>query len=49
MNYFRLLKLFFRLSILNELQYRVNFLVQLFQSGLGLAVALVRADAGRAA
>ena len=38
----RLAWLFFRLSVMNELQYRVNFFIQLFQSlvalGTGLAV-----------
>lgn len=40
MAYIRLVGLFFKLSILNELQYRVNFFVQIFQSILALIVAL---------
>ena len=36
----RVLWVFFRLGVLNELQYRVNFVVQLFQSLLGLATSL---------
>lgn len=40
MAYIRLIGLFFKLSILNELQYRVNFFVQIFQSILALIVAL---------
>ena len=40
LSYIKLVGLFFKLSILNELQYRVNFFVQIFQSGLALVVAL---------
>jgi ABC-2 type transport system permease protein len=40
MTYLRLLYVFFRIGILGELAYRVNFLVQLFQSLLGLGTAL---------
>lgn len=36
----RLLWVFFRLGVINELQYRVNFVLQLFQSLLGLGSAL---------
>ncbi len=39
-HYVGLLWVYFKLGALNELQYRVNFLVQLFQSLIGLAVAL---------
>lgn len=40
MSYFRLIAEFFRVNVLGELAYRVNFLVQLFQSLLELAIAL---------
>jgi len=40
MNSLRLLYVFFRVSVLNETAYRVNFFVQLFQSLLGLGTAL---------
>ena len=40
MTYIRLLWVFFRIGILGELAYRVNFFVQLFQSFLGLGTAL---------
>ncbi len=40
MTYLRLVWVFFRLSIMNELQYRANFFVQIFQSLLGLGSAL---------
>jgi ABC-2 type transport system permease protein len=40
MSYLRLLAAFFRVSVLGELAYRVNFIVQLFQSLLELATAL---------
>jgi len=40
MSYLRLLAAFFRVSIRGELAYRVNFFVQLFQSLLGLGIAL---------
>ncbi len=41
MNTLRLLYVFFRVSVLNETAYRVNFFVQLFQSLLELGTALV--------
>jgi len=41
MNLLRLAWVFFRIGALNELQYRVNFFVQLFQSLLALATGLV--------
>lgn len=37
----RLSWLFFKVGVLNELQYRVNFVVQLFQSAIALTVGLV--------
>jgi ABC-2 type transport system permease protein len=37
---FRLMYHYFRVGALNELQYRVNFLVQLLQSAIGLGVGL---------
>lgn len=37
----RLARLHFRLGALNELQYRVNFWVQLFNSGLNLGTGLI--------
>jgi ABC-2 type transport system permease protein len=40
MNYFKLIGLFFRISALNELEYRANFFVQIFQTILGLLVSL---------
>jgi ABC-2 type transport system permease protein len=40
MAYLRLLWIFFRIGVLGELAYRVNFVVQLFQSLLGLGTAL---------
>lgn len=40
MRYVRLFGLFWKISILNELQYRANFFVQIFQSVLSLLVAL---------
>jgi ABC-2 type transport system permease protein len=40
MNTMRLLFVFFRISVLNETAYRVNFFVQLFQSLLELGTAL---------
>jgi ABC-2 type transport system permease protein len=40
MSYLRLLGAFFRVSVMGELAYRVNFFVQLFQSLLELATAL---------
>jgi len=41
MTLFRLMWSFFRIGAMNELQYRVNFFVQLFQSFLALVVGLV--------
>lgn len=41
MTLFRLMWSFFRIGALNELQYRVNFFVQLFQSFLALVIGLV--------
>ena len=41
MNALRVTWLFFKIGVLNELQYRVNFVVQLFQSAIALAVGLV--------
>ncbi len=40
MRYLRLIWVFFRLSVLNELQYRANFYIQVFQSVLQLGTAL---------
>ena len=40
MNYLRLFGVYFRLSVMGELAYRVNFYVQLFQSLMELATAL---------
>ncbi len=40
MNYLRLLRVFFRVSVMGETAYRVNFFVQLFQSLLQLGTAL---------
>jgi ABC-2 type transport system permease protein len=40
MAYLRLIWVFFRLGALNELEYRANFVVQLFQSLLGLGAGL---------
>ena len=40
MNYLRLLWVFFRIGVMGELAYRVNFLIQLFQSILDLFTAL---------
>ena len=41
MNSVKLSWLFFKLGVLNELQYRVNFFVSLFQSALALTTGLV--------
>lgn len=41
MNILRLTWLFFRVGIMNELQYRVNFFVQLFQSLVAVGTGLV--------
>ena len=40
MSYLRLLWVFFRIGLMNELEYRANFFVQFFQSLLNLAVGL---------
>jgi ABC-2 type transport system permease protein len=40
MNYLRLFGVYFRVSVMGELAYRVNFYVQLFQSLVELATAL---------
>ena len=40
MHYLRLIRTYVRLSALNELQYRANLLVQLFNSVLGLGIGL---------
>ena len=40
MNTLRLLWVFFRIGVMGELAYRVNFVIQLFQSILGLFTAL---------
>ncbi len=40
MNYLRLIATYFRLGALGELEYRVNFYVQILQSALGLLVGL---------
>lgn len=41
MNLFRLMAIYFRVGAMNELQYRVNFFVQLFQSAIALVTGLV--------
>ncbi len=41
MSYFRLCWVYLRVAVMNELQYRVNFFVQLFQSFLALGTGLV--------
>lgn len=41
MNALRVAWLFFKVGVMNELQYRVNFVVQLFQSGIALTTGLV--------
>lgn len=41
MTYFRLLWIHLRLGVLNELQYRTNLIIQLFQSAVGLLTALL--------
>jgi ABC-2 type transport system permease protein len=41
MDLFRLMGKFFRVGVMNELQYRANFVLQLFNSLLALAVGLV--------
>ena len=40
MRYLQLIWVFLRLGVLNELQYRANFFVQVFQSTLQLGTAL---------
>jgi ABC-2 type transport system permease protein len=40
MNFFRLSFVFFRVGAMNELQYRVNFVVQLFQTFIAVATGL---------
>ena len=40
MNALRVSWLFFKVGVMNELQYRVNLVVQLFQSAITLAVGL---------
>jgi ABC-2 type transport system permease protein len=40
-NAIRVSWLFFKVGVLNELQYRVNFVVQLFQSAIALVVGLL--------
>jgi ABC-2 type transport system permease protein len=40
MEYFRLVWLFFRIGALNEMQYRVNFFIQLLQSFMALVTGL---------
>ena len=40
MNYLNLIWTFFRVGILNELAYRINFYIQLFQSFISLGTAL---------
>ena len=42
MSFLRLIWLFIRLGIMNELEYRTNFLFQLFQTALGLVAALAQ-------
>ena len=41
MNPFRLAWVHFRITAMNEMQYRANFFVQIFQSGLALVTGLV--------
>lgn len=41
MNAIRVSWLFFKVGVLNELQYRINFVVQLFQSAIALTVGLL--------
>ena len=41
MNAIRVSLLFLKVGVLNELQYRINFVVQLFQSAIALTVGLV--------
>ena len=41
MSYLRLLWIYLRVGVMNEVQYRVNFLVQLGQSAIALATGLI--------
>ena len=41
MQLFRLMGLFFRVGAMNELQYRANFVIQLFESMIALATGLI--------
>jgi ABC-2 type transport system permease protein len=41
MRYLRLLGLFFRLGTMNEMEYRANFFLKMFQSFIALATALI--------
>ena len=41
MTYLKLIWIYLRVGVMNELQYRVNFFLQLFQSGLALATGLI--------
>ncbi len=41
MTYLKLIWVYLRVGVMNELQYRVNFFLQLFQSGLALGTGLV--------
>ena len=41
MSYFRLVRVFFRVNLVGEADYRINFFVNLFQSILGLGTALL--------
>ena len=41
MSYFRLVRVFFRVNLVGEAAYRINFFVSLFQSILGLGTALL--------
>jgi len=41
MSYFRLVRVFFRVNLVGEAAYRINFFINLFQSVLGLGAALL--------
>ena len=41
MRYLRLFGLFFRLGTMNEMEYRANFFLKMFQSFIALATALI--------
>ncbi|MCG8352934.1 MAG: ABC-2 family transporter protein, partial [Chloroflexales bacterium] len=41
MSLFRLMWVFFRIGAMNEMQYRVNFLIQLLQSLIALGTGLI--------